>query len=53
MMTEPNFSLLDLDISCFNFENLEHYQYYLAKKDEKVNLERENNDSDEKLIRIY
>lgn len=38
---DNNFTLLDYDVSCFNYENLEHYQYYLTKKDEQVELERE------------
>ena len=29
---EPTFTLLDLDMSFFSYEQLEHYQYYLSKQ---------------------
>ena len=37
-MADNNFCLFDLDINSFNYEQLEHYQYYLTKKSEEVPL---------------
>jgi hypothetical protein len=35
-MSEPTFNLLDLEFDYFEYRNLEHYQYYLTKKDDPL-----------------